>query len=378
MRQQKCLWLLAVFSVTLFVSLIGVEGGRTISFTNNCPYTVWIGSTGGAGPTCGGGCPSGFACNPNNNICFWVLPTPDSGTTQLNPGQSSNVYLNNGPDGNVQWSGNVWGKTGCGGNGQGCQSGDCGTCIAGTGATGPTTLAEFTFQANGADYYDVSLINGVNVPIEMGPSGTGSGSAYSCGNPGGANANNGALQGCSWNFNPTINGQNLENYLAYVYSTSNQGCSSNNDCGGGEVCGLNLQKNQVCGNQIGWYTADEVCGGDNFGNPFNCGNGVPGQGTQSDLYGCEGENSNSCYQPGANNVCCGCPNWNVNGQNIPTGPGFSCQNYNSAWSQYAEPFALFLKQACPTGYSFPYDDATSTFTCGSNNNQNYYITYCPN
>jgi hypothetical protein len=39
-----------------------------------------------------------------------------------------------------------------------------------------------------------------------------------------------------------------------------------------------------------------------------------------------------------------------------------------------------LKEACPTSYIYPFDDASSTFTClneEGNNTVNYLITYCP-
>jgi hypothetical protein len=38
-----------------------------------------------------------------------------------------------------------------------------------------------------------------------------------------------------------------------------------------------------------------------------------------------------------------------------------------------------LKDACPTAYSFPFDDLTSTFTCRGSTSANtgYTITFCP-
>jgi hypothetical protein len=40
----------------------------------------------------------------------------------------------------------------------------------------------------------------------------------------------------------------------------------------------------------------------------------------------------------------------------------------------------FLKQACPTAYVYPFDDATSTFTCRRASNATgvaYVVTFCP-
>jgi hypothetical protein len=42
-------------------------------------------------------------------------------------------------------------------------------------------------------------------------------------------------------------------------------------------------------------------------------------------------------------------------------------------SQYSQ----FFKNACPRAYSYAYDDATSTFTCGGGGTS-YTITFCPN
>lgn len=45
----------------------------------------------------------------------------------------------------------------------------------------------------------------------------------------------------------------------------------------------------------------------------------------------------------------------------------------------AETFARVFKDACPTAYSFPYDDPTSTFTCrpATAAGVGYRVTFCP-
>ena len=37
-------------------------------------------------------------------------------------------------------------------------------------------------------------------------------------------------------------------------------------------------------------------------------------------------------------------------------------------------YSAFFKKACPTAYSYAYDDGTSTFTCSG---ADYIITFCP-
>ncbi len=259
------------------------------------------------------------------------------------------------------------------------------------GPQGPATLAEFTLVTGGADFYDISSINGVNVPVSMGPIGGAASAAnpYTCGTAGAATAS-ASLQACSWSFNPTINGADQSTLLRAV-TPGGAACSSDASCGGGEVCGTALSfggssVTLTCGQQVGWWTADELCAysGNSLGGDVACNQAVSGQGTNANLYGCNGANATSGYSTSASSTSCGCPEWNVNGAPLSVAPGFSCHATNPAWESIAQPWAAFLKNACPTAYSFPFDDATSTFTCatsnasGSNpNGMGYAITFCP-
>jgi len=74
------------------------------------------------------------------------------------------------PDG---WGGRFWARTGCNfdGSGQGpCATGDCGNKLECNGAGGvpPVTLAEITLNGDGGkDFYDISLVDGFNVPARV-------------------------------------------------------------------------------------------------------------------------------------------------------------------------------------------------------------------
>jgi hypothetical protein len=134
---------------------------RSASFkiVNNCRRTIWPGlSTGGMGqlPT------TGFALRSeeSKNIS---IPTP--------------------------WSGRIWGRTYCGQDSTGkftCQSGDCGSGAlecAGGGPQPPSTLAEFSLNVSaGMDFYDVSVVDGFNLPMLIVPKGTSG--ARACGTTG--------------------------------------------------------------------------------------------------------------------------------------------------------------------------------------------------
>lgn len=114
---------------------------HTVGITNNCSFPIWIGVLG----------------NPN-------YPLPFNGGWRMNASESVDLELGQG------WSGRFWGRTNC--NSQGwCQTGDCGGKIecAGAGGNPPASLAEFSFDTPGGDYYDISLVDGYNLPMGIIP-----------------------------------------------------------------------------------------------------------------------------------------------------------------------------------------------------------------
>ncbi|KAK6946408.1 Thaumatin family, partial [Dillenia turbinata] len=136
--------------------------GATFTFVNNCDYTVWPGILPNAG-------------------------SPTLSTTGFELPKSSSVSFTS-PTG---WSGRFWGRTGCSTSQTGqflCQTGDCGSgqvACSGSSANPPATLAEVTLSSNGPsglDFYDVSLVDGYNLPMMVEPSG-GSGLCGSTGCP---------------------------------------------------------------------------------------------------------------------------------------------------------------------------------------------------
>ncbi|CAN8234546.1 unnamed protein product [Cochlearia groenlandica] len=139
------------------IFLFFVSGVRSTSFImeNKCDYTVWPGLLSNAG----------------------VPPLPTTGFV-LHKGESRVI---NAP---ASWGGRFWGRTHCSTDADGkfaCGSGDCGSGkleCSGSGATPPATLAEFTLDGSGGlDFYDVSLVDGYNVPMLVAPQG---GSGQNC------------------------------------------------------------------------------------------------------------------------------------------------------------------------------------------------------
>ncbi|MEU5668005.1 thaumatin family protein [Streptomyces longwoodensis] len=78
---------------------------------------------------------------------------------ELAPGRSMSVTVAD------NWAGRIWGRTGCATTAAGpCASGDC-TSVC-SGGNPPTTLGEFTFSAfDDMDFYDVSMVDGSNLPM---------------------------------------------------------------------------------------------------------------------------------------------------------------------------------------------------------------------
>ncbi|KAL3527220.1 hypothetical protein ACH5RR_011876 [Cinchona calisaya] len=218
----------------------GSVSGATFTFVNKCNQTVWPGSLG----------------NPGLRSTGFELQKGTSRSFQAPTG----------------WSGRFWGRTGCNFDGSGhgrCSTGDCGSGkmeCDGAGANPPATLAEFTLGSGSQDFYDVSLVDGYNLPMMVEPSG-GSGSCAST------------------------------------------GCTED----------LNLK----CPNELrieGGGACRSAC--DAFGTPEYC---------------CKGE-------------------------------------YASPSTCSPSVYSQIFKSACPTSYSYAYDDATSTFTCTA---ADYTITFCP-
>ncbi|XP_077209836.1 pathogenesis-related thaumatin-like protein 3.5 [Tasmannia lanceolata] len=130
----------------LLLFYISYVGATVFTLKNNCRNPVWPGIQPGGGK-----------------------PVLKNGGFQLKPGQTVRISAPKG------WSGRFWGRYGCtfDKNGHGtCVTGDCGGLLgcAGGGGTPPATLAEFTLDSP-VDYYDVSLVDGYNIPVSVFPAG---------------------------------------------------------------------------------------------------------------------------------------------------------------------------------------------------------------
>ena len=121
-------------------SVTAPAGWRTLTMVNRLSYPIW----------------PAIAADPNHPISAtgWVLA----------PGASLTILI---PD---HWDVRMWARTGCSFNSAGvgsCVTSGCGKLQCGsTWGEFPSTLAEFNLNAwDGMDFYDVSLVEGNNLPM---------------------------------------------------------------------------------------------------------------------------------------------------------------------------------------------------------------------
>ncbi|XP_065856758.1 thaumatin-like protein 1 [Euphorbia lathyris] len=136
---------------------LGVHGA-IFTFRNNCPYKVWPAILTGTGPPI--------------SLTGFELPSKASGNLTANP----------------SWSGRIWARTQCTMDSSykfTCATADCGSGhiqCNGAGGIPPASLIEFTLAPNsgGKDFYDISLVDGFNLPLSVTPQGGAGCKSVSC------------------------------------------------------------------------------------------------------------------------------------------------------------------------------------------------------
>jgi hypothetical protein len=140
--------LLALAAVLVSVALPAAAAAappRTITLVNATDQTIWPAAT--PGSTSG---QTGWTLRPGAELSFKVPH---------------------------DWNARLWGRTGChfgaGAGDDGCRTGDCAGLYQCTGwGAIPATLGEFNFDAyKGLDFYDISMVDGSNLPMYATPSG---------------------------------------------------------------------------------------------------------------------------------------------------------------------------------------------------------------
>lgn len=240
------------------------------------------------------------------------------------------------------------------------------------------------------DYYDVSMVDGGNVPVQIAPDPNSydltKGDAYSsktctkdsdcltknkddienkswvcskdkgssqgtcvnrfaCGSPG-------CVSDCSqygYGFTPKSNWGNAD------YAMPESKCPAE----------LKLKKG---GAYVGCLQPKDACAAERKNEPgynsLNCNVNMA-------LYKCDEKTHPSCYSSKSKD-CCGCPGWSL---------GEQCYGTNKTWeNDVRDPYYQKFHDVSPVAYTFPFDDKGATFTClgkSDNTQVNYTITFCP-
>ncbi|PIN21480.1 hypothetical protein CDL12_05826 [Handroanthus impetiginosus] len=134
---------------SFILALLFLYGGHSVTFTvqNNCGFTIWPATQTSKGAPI----TTGFQLESKTQTTLTV-PSP--------------------------WSGRIWARYLCSNSGRfTCLSGDCNSGQVqcnGAGAIPPASLFEITLAGDaGRDFYDISLVDGFNLPILGRPHGTG-------------------------------------------------------------------------------------------------------------------------------------------------------------------------------------------------------------
>ncbi|XP_030529021.1 thaumatin-like protein [Rhodamnia argentea] len=142
--------LLLLSWLTLSCTVTLSDVAHQLILVNNCNHTIWPATLGGAGHA-----------------------TPRDGGFRLDSGGESVVDL---PE---LWSGRIWARQGCAFDEHGkgaCSTGGCGGGVLrcrGTSGEPPATVVEMTLGTtlSPLHFYDVSLVDGFNLPVSARPVG---------------------------------------------------------------------------------------------------------------------------------------------------------------------------------------------------------------
>lgn len=414
-------------------------------FVNQCNFDVWYGIGNAAGSSGNASPDPNLVAHPSGAPpAAYYLPAQILGKAPSTIDLSTAQYIN----------GAFWPRTGCQmQNGQfNCATGTCATlsnsatCVSGTATLNmplnPFTKIEATLNASaGTDgVYDVSVINGMTVPVEVkafGPLGAnriGSspgnpGDVYTCSAAGAIIQPPGSslLAACPWTFNPSssLNFSGVNNDFYWVTPGVDDGCSSSRTpllCGmaynvspsATQNPGLVNRRNgaflgfNTLASYIG-YTDPTQWGSQNLYQVYGMDTALPltipsygAPGNYTVLIGCIYDkilgSANSCnlnnLTTGQYNTCCGCVDWTITTPNTPCGggsPNWPGAGTNISWTttvpseaavQYTVQQSItWLKSGCPTAYAYQFDDTSSSFQCntdhGTQLNTSYQITFCP-
>ncbi len=268
---------------------------RTVTIINNCDQDIYWGVT--------------TSVKTQKDQCstgFYKLPGQGGGLVAKNGARAIiTVQLEPICNNNKGWSGNFYARTGCSFNSQGegtCATGNCGGklhCQEGVGGAPPHSQAEFYFVENGNDFYDISGVDGHNVPVSIKPTSfTGTSKDFWC-----------TVSACTFDF------------VRERSATDEANCP-------------NHMKVRGAGGKLIGCTSD--C------QAYDAGHGDK---MQNSWYCCSGRWSGPENRSDCGNCC-----------HLKKGAG-------PVGSPFPVPSSKWFKEKCPNAYAWPQDDVSSTYSC---------------
>lgn len=425
-----------------------------IIFVNQCPFPVWYGISNG-GPGSDHADPTLLDGATSASTDDYALAAQDSDQIPVLNKQIKQLDMQAG----AQYEHGVfWARTGCNVVTDPqtqephlvCATGSCTTIVKNGQATGtcvpeptygyqpkePFTRFEAyiaptpaTTAGTGDQQYNVSIINGFNVPVEVkplgnvSPQGLSEPAPFDCAGAGALiqpqqspTPTLGNLGSCAWSFTPPTTAPDgpAENFILVSSGKDDTDCTSTGtkSCPSGEICGMAFDQlnpeggippiHKRCGVFQGYWTAVDFnaftdpnqWGTHNLYHYYDFKTALPigpqgsygtvaGQpATKFAMYGCTPTDNNSLNTGYSfkTNVC-GCYNWNKADGKAHTAQTDNCKDNadNADWEKIVFPKISWLKQACPTAYAYQFDDKSSSFQCNPTQGgfTSYQVTFCP-
>ncbi|MBP1748899.1 MAG: Pathosis-related thaumatin superfamily protein [Deltaproteobacteria bacterium] len=300
--------LMLVFSVSVYAQRtstptqiapkVSAGGTRTVTIINNCDQDIWWGVI-TSQKAQKDQCATGYYKHPGNG----------GDKINKNGGRATiTVPLEPICNANKGWSGNFYARTGCKqfGNAWTCETGNCGgqehCSKEGVGGAPPHGQAEFFFDMNGNDFYDISGVDGYNMTIAIKPTsivGNTKGNEFWC-----------TESACKFNFVQEKNTDDetyCPKHMKVRVGNKLVGCTS--DC-----------------------QAYDAGHGDKMANSWYC---------------CSGSWSGPAGRKDCGNCC-----------HLKKASGLT-------GTPFPVPSSKWFKDKCPKAYAWPQDDASSTFSCQS-------------
>lgn len=328
-----------------------LDYSKSIRIINSCSFDLRLGFTGGfAGNTIDGKC-SDLNKSPDRDRCFHYL---NDYPKNLKSDEEWYTEIHSTDD--IVTSGNIW-ATVEDMYDFSCYQGDCKPWV---GPTGPITKAEFTLvNYPGIDYYDISSIEGANIPVSMYPiDGQKTDDPFWCEVSG----------SCEWKYD--LEEENMVYYL--VSDASGSKCKNQWDCKSDEVCGSSFSGSYqvgICGKHVGYASAHVHCMAGSTLKPFECEK-------YKDVIGCSGDYSLSGYSQESGKVCGCMDEEDYLKYDIELNSSHRCKSKDLVWLEKSLPFILHLKRGCSDAYNYAFSDFSSTYVC--KDTKDYVIEFCRN